>query len=100
MGLESRTYQKDNSKRVDSKMTDMFVGFIDEKTGEEYDKAKLEDPQLFKFLERATDDLKKNPFSGIKIPQDLWPKEYSKKYKIDNLYVSRIERTLRTLVRG
>ena len=67
-------------------MIDVFVGFIDEKTKEEYDKAKLEDPQLFKFLERATDDLKKNPFSGIKIPQDLWPKEYIKKYKIDNLW--------------
>ena len=67
-------------------MTDIFVGFIDEKTKEEYDKAKLEDPQLFKFLERATDDLKKNPFSGIKIPQDLWPKKYIKKYRIDNLW--------------
>ena len=67
-------------------MTDIFVGFIDEKTKEEYDKAKLEDPQLYKFLERATDDLKKNPNCGIKIPQDLWPKEYIKKYKIDNLW--------------
>lgn len=67
-------------------MTDVFVGFIDEKTKEEYDKAKLEDPQLHKFLERATDDLKNNPNCGIKIPRDLWPKEYIKKYKIDNLW--------------
>ena len=63
-----------------------FVGFIDEKTKEEYVKAKFEDPQLYKFLERATDDLKKNPNCGIKIPQNLWPKEYIKKYKIDNLW--------------
>ena len=67
-------------------MTDIFVGFIDEKTKEDYEKTKEEDPQLFKFLERATDDLKNYPFSGIKIPQDLWPKEYIKKYKIDNLW--------------
>jgi len=67
-------------------MTDIFVGFIDEKTKEEYNKAKIEDPQLFKFLERAVDDLKKNPFSGIKIPQNLWPKEYAVKYNIDNLW--------------
>ncbi len=67
-------------------MTDIFVGFIDEKTKEEYNKAKIEDPQLFEFLERAVDDLKKNPFSGIKIPQNLWPKEYIVRYNIDNLW--------------
>ena len=42
--------------------------------------------KLYKFLERATDDLKKNPNCGIKIPQSLWPKEYIKKYNIDNLW--------------
>lgn len=66
-------------------MTDVSVGFIDEKTMEEYYKARDEDPQLYKFLERATDDLKKDPTCGIKIPKNLWPKEYIKKYKIDNL---------------
>lgn len=50
-------------------MTGIFVGFIDEKTRKEYEKARQEDPKLFKFLERATDDLKKNPTSGIKIPR-------------------------------
>jgi len=41
---------------------------------------------LFKFLERATDDLKENPSCGIKIPQNLWPKEYIRKYSINNLW--------------
>ncbi len=67
-------------------MTDIFVGFIDEKTKKEYESAKKESPNLFKFLERATDDLKKNPESGIKIPKKFWPKEYVTKYKIDNLW--------------
>ena len=45
------------------------VGFIDEATKTEYESAEQEDPKLFKFLERATNDLKKNPTSGIKIPK-------------------------------
>ena len=67
-------------------MIENFVGFIDNKVKEEYEKAKDENPQLFKFLERATNDLKENPFCGIKIPKNLWPNEYVKKYSIDNLW--------------
>jgi len=67
-------------------MTEVSVGFIDEKARKEYEKARDENPQLFKFLERATDDLKENPFCGIKIPKNLWPKDYVKKYSIDNLW--------------
>ncbi len=32
------------------------------------------------------DDLKKDPTCGIKIPKKIWPKEYSKKYSITNLW--------------
>ena len=67
-------------------MTEVFVGFIDSKVKGEYEKAKISDPQLFKFLERATNDLKENPLCGIKIPKNLWPKEYVRKYSIDNLW--------------
>jgi Txe/YoeB family toxin of Txe-Axe toxin-antitoxin module len=67
-------------------MIENSVGFIDAKVKEEYEKAKVEDPQLFKFLERATNDLKENPFCGIKIPKNLWPKDYVRKYSIDNLW--------------
>ena len=66
------------------KMT--FVGFFDKCVKKEYEKARDENPQLFTFLERATNDLKKNPLCGIKIPKDFWPKEYIKKYNIDNLW--------------
>ena len=67
-------------------MTEYFVAFINERVKKEYEKAKKEDPQLYRFLERATNDLKKNPFCGIKIPKEYWPKEYIKKYSIDNLW--------------
>ncbi len=67
-------------------MTEIYVGFINEKAKHEYEKARNENPTMFKFLERATDDLKENPFCGLKIPRSLWPDEYVKKYSIDNLW--------------
>jgi len=67
-------------------MTKTSVGFFNEKTKREYKRARYENPELYRFLERATDDLKKNPFCGIKIPRDLWPKEYIRKYSVDNLW--------------
>lgn len=44
------------------------------------------EPRLYEFLDRAFDDLKKDPFCGTKIPKKLWPKDYIKKYQIDNLW--------------
>ncbi len=67
-------------------MKEYFVGFINEKVKKEYEKSKKENARLYKFLERATDDLKKDPFCGIKIPKDYWPSEYIRKHSIDNLW--------------
>ena len=47
---------------------------------------KFEDKQLFKFVNRALDDLKENPFCGIKIPKRLWPSKYVQEYSIVNLW--------------
>lgn len=55
------------------------------KAFEELEKGKHEEQQLAKFLRRAIDDLKANPFCGIRVPSKLWPREYIKKYEIDNL---------------
>ncbi len=52
---------------------------------EELEKGKFEDAQLAIFLQRAIDDLKQNPFCGIRIQTRLWPKEYTQKYGINNL---------------
>ena len=41
---------------------------------------------LYGFIDRALDDLKKNPSCGTKIHKRLWPKEYKKKYGITNLW--------------
>jgi Txe/YoeB family toxin of Txe-Axe toxin-antitoxin module len=53
---------------------------------EKLKKGKTEDKELFGFIDRATDDLKKDPTCGIKIPRKLWPKGYIKKYDVDNLW--------------
>ena len=67
----------------------IFVGFADEKIRKSFDdlkKGKGAELHLYDYLNRAFDDLKKDPFSGIKIPKKLWPKDYVKKYNIDNLW--------------
>ena len=66
-----------------------YVGFIDKRTKEAFkklEKGKFEDKQLLMYLNKAIDDLKKNPECGIHIPKHLWPREYIKKYKINNLW--------------
>ncbi|MEK6979454.1 MAG: hypothetical protein AABW86_04490 [Candidatus Micrarchaeota archaeon] len=66
-----------------------MVGFADEKIKRAFldlNQGKGAEQQLCEFLNRAFDDLKFNPFCGIKIPKTLWPKEYVRKYSIDNLW--------------
>ena len=65
---------------------DKIVAFVDEKTKKAFEKLKEEDPKLHKFICRAIDDLKKDPFVGISIPKKLIPKIYIKKYSVNNLW--------------
>jgi len=65
------------------------IGFVDQNIKdafEELKNRKFEEKKLFQFLERAFDDLKKDPFCGSRIQSNLWPKEYIKKYGINNLW--------------
>lgn len=45
-----------------------------------------EDRRLFYFLIQAFENLKENAFAGIQIPKKLIPKEYIRKYGIDNCW--------------
>jgi len=70
-------------------MKEIFVAFISKKLKGEFTSLKsgqFTDKRLYAFIDRAIDDLKVNPTCGIKIPKKLWPKEYSQKYKITNLW--------------
>lgn len=65
------------------------VGFYEESSRKAFDalkSGKYEDKQLYKLLDNAIDEIKKNPFIGVKIPKKLWPLDYTKKYPINNLH--------------
>ena len=46
----------------------------------------LTDDRLKKFIDRALQDIKENPFCGIQIPKKLIPKEYATKFNAKNLW--------------
>lgn len=65
------------------------VVFADEKLKEAFEKLKdstTGDRNLYKWLNRAFDDISENAFCGIQIPKRLIPKVYIEKYGIDNLW--------------
>lgn len=65
---------------------EILVAFADEKLRGIFEKLKETDSELYKFISRAIDDLKENPFCGIHIPKRLMPKIYVQKYGINNLW--------------
>ncbi len=65
------------------------IVFADKKVKEAYEKLKVsatEDRMLYDWLTRAFEDIQKDAFCGIQIPKRFIPKEYIKKYGIDNLW--------------
>lgn len=64
------------------------IYFADENVKHEYEKlsSNNEFKDLFHFIQRALDDIEKNPSCGIAIPKNLIPKSYTQKYGINNLY--------------
>ena len=67
----------------------VYVAFAEKKIEQEFEElkeGKFENKQLYDFINRAINDLKKNPMCGIKIEKRVWPKEYVKKFEISNLW--------------
>ena len=65
------------------------IKFADEKirkSFEQLEHSTTEDKQLYSFLEQAFTNLEENAFSGIQIPKKQIPKQYLKKYGIDNCW--------------
>jgi len=68
---------------------EISVAFISKKLKAGFESLKegeYEERKLYKFIDRAIDDMKKNPTCGTKIPKKLWPKIYIKNYNITNLW--------------
>ncbi len=67
----------------------IYVTFGNKKLENEFEslkEGKFEDKQLYGFISRAREDLKKNPTCGTKIEKRLWPKEYVQTYAATNLW--------------
>ena len=67
----------------------MNVVFVNQKLDDLFENLKDGDAkakQLYKFIERAINDLKQDPACGVKIKRERWPKTYVKKYGIANLW--------------
>lgn len=60
------------------------VQFANEKVKEAFEN--LNDLDLKKFIDRAFCDIKANPFCGIQIPKKQIPKDYIKKFNINNVW--------------
>lgn len=65
------------------------VVFADKKLRKAFENlkdSKTEDKKVYEWLNRAFDDLADDAFCGIQIPKKQIPKDYIKKYEIDNLW--------------
>jgi hypothetical protein len=67
----------------------IYVTFGNKKIENEFEslkEGKYEDKQLYGFINRAIEDLKKSPTCGTKIEKRLWPKEYIRNFGVTNLW--------------
>jgi Txe/YoeB family toxin of Txe-Axe toxin-antitoxin module len=65
------------------------IKFADEKLKKALAKlknSKTEDQRLYKWINRALDDIEDDAFCAIQISKKLIPKSYIEKYEIDNLW--------------
>ena len=90
MDFQSGKNKKINQGGLNRTMNkQIHVAFITQKLKELFERlkeGKFEDKQLYKFINRALDDLKQNPTCGLKIPKKLWPRKYVQEYNITNLW--------------
>ncbi len=67
----------------------IYVAFVNRKLESSFEilkKGKHQDKQLYGLIEFMIKTLKKNPISGVKIRKRIWPREYIKRYAINNLW--------------
>tara|TARA_Y100000034_G_scaffold126118_1_gene176877 strand:+ start:169 stop:516 length:348 start_codon:yes stop_codon:yes gene_type:complete len=65
------------------------VAFVNDSLREAYNKlkdGKFEDKELYGFVSRAIDDLKKNPLCGDRVPNKQIPKEYLKRFGVNSVW--------------
>ena len=66
-----------------------IVTFAEEKVEETYYKLEKGDEserELYKLIKQALQNIEENAFCGIQVPKRLIPKEYVRKYEVNNLW--------------
>lgn len=67
----------------------IYVSFANPKLEKVYEKLNqgtYEEKKLHTHIQKAIQELKKNPTCGMKITKSLWPKNYIQKFQIANLW--------------
>ncbi|MBM3199352.1 type II toxin-antitoxin system YoeB family toxin [Candidatus Woesearchaeota archaeon] len=72
------------------------VVFINDELEKDYNSLK-ENDFVKKAIKKAIQDLKQNAFSGIQVPKKLIPKDYIRKYGINNLWKYNLSKGWRLL---
>jgi len=60
--------------------------YAEERIKEDIEKLEKRDPEIYRHINNAFANIQEDPACGIKIPQRLIPKEWIKKFLINNLY--------------
>lgn len=76
-------------------MKEVSLIYADEKIKKDLEKLKEKDNDFYRHIENAFENIKDDPACGIKIPQRLIPKDWIKKYQINNLYKYNLPNTWR-----
>jgi len=63
-----------------------ILKYADEKIKKNLEKLKQKEPNFYEHISKALKNIQEDPVCGIKILQKLIPKEWIKKFKINNLY--------------
>jgi len=77
-----------------------IITFAEEKVEEAYYKLEKGDEserELCKLISQALQNIEENAFCGVQVPKRLIPKEYVRKYKVNNLWKYDLPRGWRLL---
>ena len=74
-----------------------IVKFRDENLKKAFEILEGTDDDLYAQIDKATDEIKKNVFCGRNVKKKLIPKEFSRKYGIDNLWIYNLPSAWRLL---
>lgn len=64
----------------------IVIRYADDRIRKSFEKLKKRDEKLLRHLKNAVENIREDPVCGIKISRRLIPKEWVKRYGVNNLY--------------